>query len=527
MCHGYVESRKGDDAMSEYHKGFLCNAVEKVANIRRGHWSPPTYERMKFPPWDVGDDQCVLFLNAKIIDVDLGKLKQETGVMLKGEKIELLFSDGDLDSIREKYPVVKEIDCAGRYLMPGMSDLHSHLASTIEGISGISDIAYLPAQREKNAEVSIQHGTTFLRDVGGAWMPKEYIIGEIEAGRLIGPDVMTSYTALIPRGGMWDFGNLKNKIAGAVLFGGDFAYFIDSVEGLKRQLQENLEGGSELIKTYQEEKPLYGFKEDTVFNMWKPEELKVIRDFADQHDQMVACHCMFIKGARMAIDTPVDTLEHMTVDSEYTLDDARKMAEKGVAIVPTLGVGMFLAIEMRDRGYADDPDLAYFKEYRKKVVRGFIEDSTVPELTDCYLKLLRDIDDGFKDDKMPGAGPIWPYRVTGFAHFVRKSFENFREAGVKVGIGTDGGLGTSFTGLMDPELHLSRFLGYSNAEVLRMATLGNMEICGLEADRGSIDTGKLGDIVILGSNPLEDVDNIASIEMVFKRGRLYYSKGGG
>ena len=512
--------------MSEYYKGFLSNAVEKLANIRRGHLSPPVYERTGLPPWDVGDNECLLFMNAKIIDVDLGKLKPETGVLLKGDRIELLLGDEELDAVREKYPVAKEIDCAGRYLMPGMSDIHGHIANTTEMLGGISDIAYMPAQREKNAEVSIRHGTTFLRDAGGARPPREYLIGEIKAGRLVGPDVMTSYTALIPRGGMWDFGKLKNKIAGAMLFGGDFAYFIDSVDELRRTLQKNLEGGSEFIKTYQEEKPLYGFKEDTIFNMWKPEELKVIRDFADKHEQMVACHSMFIKGARIAIDTPVDTLEHMTVDSEYTPDDARKMVEKGVAIVPTLGVGLFLAIEMGDRGYSDDPDLAYFKEYRKKVVRGYIEDSTVPELTDCYLKLLRYIDDGFKDDKMPGAGPIWPYRVTGFAHFVRKSFENFREAGVKVGIGTDGGLGTAFTGLMEPELHLSRYLGYSNAEVLRMATLGNMEICGLEADRGTIDPGKLGDILILGSNPLEDVDNVDSIEMVFKRGRLYYSKGG-
>jgi len=313
--------------MSEYYKGFLSNAVEKLANIRRGHLSPPVYERMPLPRWDMGDDKSLLFLNAKIIDVDLGKLRLETGVLLKGERIELLFGDGDLDSIREKHPVAKEIDCAGRYLMPGMSDTHCHISSTTEMISGIRDIAYLPAQREKNAEVSIRHGTTFLRDVGCAKPPKEYLIGEINAGRLVGPDVMTSYTAVIPRGGMWDFGKLKNKIAGAVIFGGDFAYFIDSVDGLKKKLRENLEGGSELIKTYQEEKPLYGFKEDTVFRMWKPEELKVIRDFADRHNQMVACHSMFIKGARIAIDTPVDTLEHMTVDSEYTLDDARKMAD--------------------------------------------------------------------------------------------------------------------------------------------------------------------------------------------------------
>ena len=510
--------------MSEYYQGFLPNAVEKLANIRRGHLSPPVYERMPLPPWDVGDDGYALLYNASIVDVDLGKLKPETGVLLKGDRIELLFTGDELDSVREKYPVAKEIDRTGRYLMPGMSDIHCHIANTTEMISGLGDLAYMPVQREKNAEVSIRHGTTFLRDAGGARQPRAYIIDQIKAGRLVGPDVMTSYTAVIPRGGMWDFGRLKNKLAGAALFGGDFAYFIDSVDELERTLQENLEGGSEFIKTYQEEKPLYGFKEDTIFKMWKPQELRVMRDFADRHGQMLACHSMFIKGARMAIDAGVNTLEHMTVDSEYTPDDARRMAENGVAIVPTLGVGLFLAIEMRDRGYADDHDLAYFKEYRKKVVRGFIEDSTVPELTDCYLKLLTYIDDGFKDDRMPGAGPIWPYRVTGFAHFAQKSFDNFREAGVKVGIGTDGGLGTSFTGLLEPELHLSRYLGFSTPEVLRMATLGNMEICGLVRDRGSIDPGKIGDILVLGSNPLEDVGNVSSIESVFKNGRLYYEK---
>ncbi len=510
--------------MSEYYEGFLPNAVEVLANLARGHLKPPEFKRMSLPDWDVGRNELALLSNAKIIDVDLGRVREEEGILLKGGTIEELIKPSDLGAVREKYPLKKEVDCRGRFLMPGLSDIHCHIANTTEAISSLGDIAYFPAQREKNCEVAIKNGTTFLRDAGGARGPRLYLSGEIESMRLVGPNFITPLVPVVPKGGMWDFGVLKNALAAAFLFGGKHLNFIKSDRELLEKLDQNLEKGAQFVKTYEEEKPLYGFEEDTLFTMWTPEQLRIIRDFADRQGQMLACHAMFIKGARMAIDACVDSVEHMTVDSEYTFEDAKKMVQNDVGIVPTLSAGMFLAFELGEKGYYHGSDIKYFKEYRDKVVPGHIHEAVIPELLEGYLDFFKHINEGFENDRMPGAGPIWPERVTGFAHFVRKSFESFREAGVKVGIGTDGGIGISFPGLLESELHLSHYLGYSIPEVLRMATLGNMEICGLEKERGSIEPGKKGDILVLGSNPLEDLENMKSLEEVFKDGRLYFSK---
>ncbi len=507
--------------MSEYYSGFLPAAAEFFINISQGRLKTPRHNRAEIPSWDLGKEDYVAFRDAGIVDVQTGELKEETGVLVKGNRVELLFRPADYTAIKERYGVAREYDCGGKYLMPGLSDIHSHPGSVIEKLAP-KEASYFPAQRERNCEVALQNGTTFLRVVGLARGPISYMEREIAEGRLLGPDWISAYVPLIPKGGPWDFGAVKNAMGNAFLFGGKYADFMGPSADLSRVLESKLARGMDFIKTYQEEKPLYGFTEDYRLKMWTTGQFKTIREFADRHGLAVACHSMFINGARTAIDAGADTLEHLTVDSEYTMEDAEKMAEKGIGIAPTLGVGLFLAIEMRDRGYADDPDLQYFKEFRNERVPGYIERSTVPELRQCYMDFLSSISEGFEDDLMPGIGPIWPERVTGFAHFARKSFENFRKAGVKVGIGTDGGLGTSFSGLLEPELHLSHYLGYSIPEVLRMATLGNMEIIGLAGERGSIDQGKIADILVLGKNPLEDLDNMRSLESVFKGGRLQY-----
>ncbi|NNF68210.1 MAG: amidohydrolase family protein, partial [Acidimicrobiia bacterium] len=98
--------------------------------------------------------------------------------------------------------------------------------------------------------------------------------------------------------------------------------------------------------------------------------------------------------------------------------------------------------------------------------------------------------------------------------------ERLRAAGVKVGVGTDGGTGITFCGHLETELVALRRYGYSNAEVLRMATLGNMEIVGWADLLGSLDVGKLADMVLLRANPLDGVEAIGTVDAVFKGGRL-------
>ena len=95
--------------------------------------------------------------------------------------------------------------------------------------------------------------------------------------------------------------------------------------------------------------------------------------------------------------------------------------------------------------------------------------------------------------------------------------------GVKVGVGTDGGSGITFCGHLETEMESLHRYGYSNAEVIRMATLGNMEIVDRAHDLGSLEPGKLADMVVLRDNPLQSLSAVSTVLMVFKGGRLFHN----
>jgi imidazolonepropionase-like amidohydrolase len=120
-------------------------------------------------------------------------------------------------------------------------------------------------------------------------------------------------------------------------------------------------------------------------------------------------------------------------------------------------------------------------------------------------------------------GQVYPERIHGFIAFAAESLGNLRDAGVRIGVGTDGGTGITFAGQLEVEIEALRHFGFSPAEILRMATLGNMEILHQDDAFGSIDIGKHADFVVLADNPLHDARHLFSVREVYKDGQLQYS----
>jgi hypothetical protein len=223
----------------------------------------------------------------------------------------------------------------------------------------------------------------------------------------------------------------------------------------------------------------------------------------------------------------LDTLEHCTVDECYSPNDAKGMAARGVAIIPTLTLGGFLAMNCGSRGYPDDPEVQFFSGLRRRHLRRAAEQVALPELRQCFFRFFDWLDSSKEDRRMPMVGPVYPDRVHGFARCARDSIRSFQDAGVRVGVGTDGGTGVTFCGFLHGELEALHRYGYSKSDVLRMATLGNMEILGLDRERGSLEKGKLADIVALESNPLDSLDAYDGVKMVFREGRLLVERSDG
>ena len=255
--------------------------------------------------------------------------------------------------------------------------------------------------------------------------------------------------------------------------------------------------------------------------MFTDEQVDYIRKFADEHGKIVESHAMFIYGARKAIRGKVNSIAHMTVDESYSVEDAEMMVQNNVAIIPTLGVGSYLAMDCGPKGFPDHSEYKFFRDMLKKYVKPNIEAATIPQLRKSYLGFYDFIQAEIEGRKMPGVGDVYPERCHGFGVYAPESFKNFRESGTKVGVGTDGGTGTCFGGAFEIEFESFLRYGYSPKEIVRMVTLGNMEILKTDDQLGSITEEKLADMVLIRENPYENIMSMASPIMVFKEGRCY------
>jgi len=500
-------------------KKGIARMGDILSNLAAGRLTGAEYVRQPVPAWDVGPHEYVLLSNVNIIDVNLGHIREERGLLIKEEWVDALIKPADVPTVRTQYPIKREIDGQDLYLIPGLSDIHGHLTLISEFDLSLKSLRFFDAQRQRNCEEALKAGCTFVRDSGGACVPLKWLQEEIENHRLLGPKILPSYEVMTPKGGMWDVSPMMNYLA-RMIFGGKLIHFLSTTRDIRHTMAHLHEIGCGSFKTYFEEKPLYGKTEETIYPLFPQEQANLFRELADRYGKPLEAHAMFIKGARRVIDARFDSIAHMTVDAPYTLEDARNMVRNDTAVVPTLSLGCYLAMNCGTLGHPDHPDFRFFQEMLGQHVPAQIERTTVPELRGNYMHFKEWIEREMPDRRMPAIGRVYPDRVHGFARNAQESFRNFQEAGTKVGMGTDGGTGITFAGQLEIEFKTYERFGYSPAQILRMATLGNMEILKKDHALGSIDIGKQADLVLLERNPLEDIHAVQCVRMVMKDGRM-------
>jgi imidazolonepropionase-like amidohydrolase len=501
-------------------KHGLAKVGQFIGNISAGRISDLQSDRRELANWNLSPESKWFFKNVNIVDVDNGKIYEEGAILVDGNRFGERLRKDEVKELSKRPEIEQIIDGKGLFLIPGMSDLHCHLSLISEYEMTMKGLYYFDAQRIKNCEYALGKGCTTVRDSAGAYDMIYRLKEEIDNNRLLGPRIFPSYTVLTPPGGMWDVNPFVNKMA-EMVFGGKLIDFPKNMEDIKRHINEVVAWGAHSIKMYLEEKPLYGGKENTVYNMFTDEQVEYIRNLADEHGKIVESHAMFINGARKAIRGKVNSIAHMTVDKSYSAEDAETMAQNNVAIVPTLGVGSYLAMDCGSSGFPQHPEYKFFRDMLTKYVKPNMESATIPQLRASYLRFYDFIQSEIEDRKMPSVGRVYPERCHGFGVCAPKSFENFKNAGTKVGVGTDGGTGTCFTGAFEIEFESFLRYGYSLKEIVRMVTLGNMEILKTNDQLGSISKGKLADMVLIRENPFENIMSMASPVMVFKEGRCY------
>lgn len=402
------------------------------------------------------------YRNATILtgEKDMEPLQGMT-LLTSGDRIEAIVPDtGDV-------PGYETVDLQGKYLMPGLINLHVHLPGSGKP-SGTGDTKKLVKLLTSNAlfrkivqlmcegyaKTELMSGVTTLRTVGGVQEFDGLVRDRIARGEIPGPRILAANMAVsVPGGHM----------------AGSLAYEATSAEEAAAYTRRIADGGADLIKLM----ITGGVLDATVKG--EPGELKMPADYvkaacdaAHERGLSVAAHVESPEGVRVALENGVDTIEHGAKPDEEILSLFR---DRGAALVTTLSPALPYALF--DRAVSGVSEM---EQYNGEVVfRGIV---------DCAKACV--------------------------------------EAGIPVGLGTDTGCPYITHYDMWREVNYFRkFCGVDGRFALHTATLGNAQIAGIDGETGSLAAGKCADMLVLRRNPIEELGTLRNPAMVIRAGTIY------
>jgi len=236
---------------------------------------------------------------------------------------------------------------------------------------------------------------------------------------------------------------------------------VNGVEGARLAVREQVSKGADWIKYYSDRG--YYYAPDGVLRSrvnFTDDEARAIVDETHRLGRKVAAHCIGSDGAAAALRAGVDTIEHGDGLTDELLD---QMEKRGVYWVPTVMVGVHVA---------------------------------------------------------PGRGGNWPRMV----ETEKAAFAKGLKKGVKIAFGTDAG-GFAWTSLPQArELKYYVEYGMTPMAAIRSATAVAAELLGWQDRIGTLEAGKLADIIAVAGDPLADISELEKVQFVMKAGVVY--KGG-
>ena len=408
----------------------------------------------------------ILFEHAQVLDCTGRDPQPERAVLVENGRIAKVGAAGSLRTRADRV-----VDCAGRTLMPGLIDAHAHLA--------IVDFEVSSAQRQapavyalrvtRNIEATLAAGFTSVRDAGGLdWGYKDAAArGLIQAPRLFICNSWISQT-----GGHGDF-RRENDTREPPYNPGVYcpSLVVDGPERVRWAAREVLRRGADQVKVMAN-----GGAVSPTDDMWSTqftvEELGAAVAEAEATGKYVMAHTYTPQSMRNCVEAGVRTLEHGNFLDEAT---AQLLKTSGTYLVPTLAVYELIAAEGREHG--------------------------VPENS------VRKI-----EEALAGA---------------YTSLEIAQDAGVTIGSGSD------LLGVHQPlkarELQFkARVLGAMGALVASTAT--NAGILGMGDELGTVEEGKLADLLLVDGDPAADIgilEEAERIRMVVLGGEPVVERGEG
>jgi imidazolonepropionase-like amidohydrolase len=410
--------------------------------------------------------QSLVIRAARMITIASPTLIRDAAIVVTGDKI---IAAGPSSSVGVPAGA-KVIDLGDVTLLPGFIDAHTHIIGRTLGdpmadIASVKDYeAYAAILGVENARKTLMGGFTSIRVLGAGGFDDMALRQAIEDGRAVGPRIEAAGHALGITGGHCDDNGWRPGLS-------DPGYKEGVANGpdeVRAAVRYQVKYGADVIKICATGGVLS--EGDAIgATQYTYEEMKAIVDEATKLDRKVAAHAHGTEGIKIAIRAGVASIEHGSF-----LDDeaAKMMVKKGTFLVPTLMAGA--AVEV----------------FAKNGV----------------LK-------GLRAEKGLAA-----------AAAMRRGIK-FAEANhVQIALGTDAGVIPHGTNAKEFGL-MVEWGGLTPIESLTAGTINGAKLLGWDKQVGSIEAGKLADIVATAGNPLEDIHRTEQVTFVMKNGVIYKGPG--
>lgn len=393
----------------------------------------------------------MIVLKGRVIDGNGGEPLQDGEVFIEGDKIVRVCRQSECEPPQN----AQVIEIKDGTIMPGLIDLHVHLALSGDYLKVYQRHPYwMVCTALNDMKKMLNAGFTSMRECGGM---SNYLKKPWGNGEIVGPRIFSSGKCFVQTGGHFDF--IKE-------FPTEYAshpernitsQIVDGITEVRRESRKHFREGADFLKVMVTPG---GVSQSNKFHVQEfcDEEIRTFVEEAERYGTYVSVHAHANEGVQAALRCGVHCIEHGSFAGEAEVEE---MAKKGVWYVPTLATS-YRAVENSDK----------------------VKPWVVPK--------MKAVSENCKN-------------TVQMAH----------KAGVKIGCGADfGGDEVWPHGLNGLEIKLLHTMGgFTPMEAIVCATKTSSEFL-LRDDIGTIEEGKLADVIVVEGNPLENIDLLVGPEHI-------------
>ena len=410
-------------------------------------------------------DQVVALKAARMFDGKSNTLVSNAIIIVQGGKIT------DVGSNVAVPPGAQVIDLGDVTLSPGFIDAHTHLTSDFSGnyndrrLKNLDlNVSEQAIKSTVNARVTVEAGFTTVRDLGSRFEASPEFVdvalrNSIDKGVVVGPRMLVATKGIGATGGHFDpSAGFRDNI-----FGREPDYtdgIVDSPDDVRKAVRFEVKNGANVIKAAVSGGVL-SLADEVDTPQLTPAEMVALVDESHRLRKKVAVHCHGDQAAREAIQAGVDSIEHGSFMKPETLT---LMKQKGTYLTPTLMASEWIMQNLKN----------YPPALQAKAKAAYEARSDM--------------------------------------------FRNAVKMGVKISFGTDAAVFPH--GMNAKEFKLMVDLGMSPIDALKTATSNDADLLNIAQKTGTLEKGKLADIVAMPGDPTSDITATERVSFVMKEGKI-------